>query len=280
MRPIAATRPPQQAAPRPPRAAAMRAPPHAGCACGGGCPRCRGAVPLVTSGEHEANRLADRALRDGVAEQVLRHGLSRARFHTGPEAARAAATLDAAAFTIGDDIVFGAGRFRPDTPAGRYLIAHEAAHVGQQARAGRAVLQRQQADVVQMPPLTVTGTLNPVERAIPDLDRLRGAGITAGSPTLSRLPADVERNSPDPAARLPFTANGWNADDILRRLGQYDRMPGTDSDAIRCVQAVGMAARVPDGPSAVTSYLNALILQGMLGTRQTSRERTAIEGLE
>jgi microcompartment protein CcmK/EutM len=237
-------------------------------------------MSLDTSGEREANHIATRAIGAGVAEPLLRTGLSRARLHTGPEAADSAAALDAAAFAIGDDIVFGAGRYRPDTPAGQWLIAHEAAHVGQQARDGRPALRRQPADVVEMPPLTVTSTLNPVEKSVSHLDRLRDAGVTPLTPTISRLPADVDRNSPDPAARLPFTPNGWDGGDILLRLGQFDRMPGTDSDAMRCVQAVGMAARVPDGPAAVVSYLQALILQGMLRPKATDRQRTATEVLE
>jgi hypothetical protein len=40
-----------------------------------------------------------------------------------------AADLDASAFTVGRDVVFGAGRFRPGTPAGDRLLAHELAHV-------------------------------------------------------------------------------------------------------------------------------------------------------
>jgi hypothetical protein len=79
---------------------------------------------------------------------------------------------------------------------------------------------------------------------------------------------------------LPFTPAGWDGTKILQQLGQFDRMPGTDSDSIRCVQAVGMAARVPDGPAAVTTYLHALIAQGMLKGQMTSRQRTAIKVLE
>lgn len=54
------------------------------------------------------------------------------RVHTDAAAARSAAGLDAAAYTVGRDVVFGANRYAPDTPAGRGLIAHELAHVVQQ----------------------------------------------------------------------------------------------------------------------------------------------------
>jgi hypothetical protein len=230
--------------------------------------------------EREADAIADRTLESGDVHPLLEQGLSRARLQIGRQAEVAAAALNAAAFTVGDNIAFGAGQYRPDTWAGQRLIAHEAVHVGQQARSGRRIVQRRPADTVQMPPLEITSTLNPTERSVSHLDRLTNVGVGPLTPTLMRLPADVERNAPDPAARLPFTGDGWDSADILRQLGQYDRMPGTDSDALRCVQAVGMAARVPDGPTAVMAYLNALIAQGLLTGQTTNRKRTAIQVLK
>lgn len=71
-------------------------------------------------------------------EQGFGHDLGRVRVHDDARASGAAADLHAAAYTVGEDIVFGAGRFRPDTPRGARLLAHEVAHVVQQ-RAGRTV---------------------------------------------------------------------------------------------------------------------------------------------
>ena len=48
----------------------------------------------------------------------------------------AAARLNARAYTHGEHIVFGAGRFEPHSLHGRRLIAHELAHVVQQRRGG------------------------------------------------------------------------------------------------------------------------------------------------
>ena len=58
------------------------------------------------------------------------------QIHSGEDAARAATNLRAKAYTIGRHIVFGAGRYAPDTTAGRELLAHELAHVVQQGRGG------------------------------------------------------------------------------------------------------------------------------------------------
>lgn len=57
------------------------------------------------------------------------------RVHTDESAAHSADALQARAYTLGRDIVFGAGRFQPQTMDGRELIAHELTHVVQQSGA-------------------------------------------------------------------------------------------------------------------------------------------------
>jgi hypothetical protein len=54
------------------------------------------------------------------------------RIHTGQAAARSVQTIGARAFAIGKDLVFGQGEYHPDTRSGRFLLAHELAHVIQQ----------------------------------------------------------------------------------------------------------------------------------------------------
>ena len=54
------------------------------------------------------------------------------RIHDDEKAADLNRKLDAVAFTFGRDVFFGAGRYRPDAPSGRTLLAHELTHVLQQ----------------------------------------------------------------------------------------------------------------------------------------------------
>ena len=54
------------------------------------------------------------------------------RVHDDGDAAAAADGIGAAAFTVGQDIVFGAGEYAPTTGPGRELLAHELAHTVQQ----------------------------------------------------------------------------------------------------------------------------------------------------
>ena len=57
------------------------------------------------------------------------------RIHTGPAADEMATALGARAFTLGHDVVFAEGNYRPGTVAGRRILAHELAHVVQQGKA-------------------------------------------------------------------------------------------------------------------------------------------------
>lgn len=66
-------------------------------------------------------------------EQSLGADLGAVRVHTGAESAQAAEAVGAHAFAVGNDIHFGAGKFRPDDPFGMHLLAHEVAHTQQQA---------------------------------------------------------------------------------------------------------------------------------------------------
>ena len=71
------------------------------------------------------------------------HDFGAVRVHADALASDSARALDAEAYTVGDHIAFGSGRYRPGTPGGRRLIAHELAHVVQQASAAAACVQRQ-----------------------------------------------------------------------------------------------------------------------------------------
>ncbi|WP_055524575.1 eCIS core domain-containing protein [Streptomyces graminilatus] len=67
-------------------------------------------------------------------EHGLRADLSAMRIHTGPTADRLARGLGAEAFASGSHVFFRRGAYRPHSPSGFRLLAHEAAHLVQQAR--------------------------------------------------------------------------------------------------------------------------------------------------
>ncbi|WP_429334503.1 eCIS core domain-containing protein [Paraburkholderia sp. 35.1] len=77
--------------------------------------------------------------QDVQHEAAARYGYSfgQVRIHTGARASDVARSLNAAAFTLGNDIVFGADRYAPASPGGRLLLHHELKHVAQQRSARR-----------------------------------------------------------------------------------------------------------------------------------------------
>ncbi len=54
------------------------------------------------------------------------------RVHTDAQAVESAQALNARAYTVGQDMVFGAGQYAPGTTEGKKLLAHELTHVVQQ----------------------------------------------------------------------------------------------------------------------------------------------------
>ncbi len=69
------------------------------------------------------------------------HDFSSVRVHNDAEAAGAARALNARAYTIGDDIVFGLGEYAPATAEGERLLARELTHVVQQADGAALAIQ-------------------------------------------------------------------------------------------------------------------------------------------
>src|SRR5215470_14964726 len=70
------------------------------------------------------------------------HDFSRVRVHTDTRAADSARAVNALAYTVGEDVVFGRGQYRPSSADGQRLIAHELTHTIQQA--GGVTLQESQ----------------------------------------------------------------------------------------------------------------------------------------
>jgi hypothetical protein len=60
------------------------------------------------------------------------HDFSQVRVHSDARAAQLAQSVNALAFTMGQDVVFESGRYAPETDWGRRLLAHELTHVVQQ----------------------------------------------------------------------------------------------------------------------------------------------------
>lgn len=82
-------------------------------------------------------------------EQRFGYDFSGVWVHSGGAAEQSARELNANAYTVGNNLVFGAGQFRPRSHEGQWLVAHELAHVIQQdalASVPRVQRQERQSD--------------------------------------------------------------------------------------------------------------------------------------
>jgi hypothetical protein len=141
-----------------------------------------GAVPAsVGSALTQAGRALEPPVRRDM-EDRFGQDFSRVRVHDDAVAAKSARDVQAHSYTVGSDIVFGAGRYVPTSREGRHLLAHELTHVVQQGGAeGPSVLQRQDddfdlSDLEKLPGELAKEAEQEVRRQLRALGALPGTG--------------------------------------------------------------------------------------------------------
>jgi len=122
--------------------------------------------PANDSYEQEADEVADKAIQRWPTSSAKRsvpstgHDFGDVRIHTGSKAAESARAIGANAYTIGRDIVFGNGQFKPETIEGRKLLAHEITHVSQHVgNSSKGLIQRQKCSNISRGRATVAATI-------------------------------------------------------------------------------------------------------------------------
>jgi len=204
------------------------------------------------------------------------------RVHTGGAAAAASAKLQAEAFTSGRDIAFATGQYRPGTPAGDRLIAHELAHVVQQRHGGSGgAVQRHTnvshaSEAAEMAADTAAATVLAGGRLRPSagglslrgrIQRRARLGAPAPSPVLSLAPPQPGATAPGagpvltPAMTASVSPAGGRLSGINRPAGPgapeaTATSPDTAQTAAPAVPATGrtpatvMVAGAPAGGAA------------------------------
>lgn len=95
--------------------------------------------PVVQEVLNSPGQPLDNATRTYM-EPCFGHDFSQVRVHTGARAEDATRSVQARAFTSGQNLVFAAGEYNPQSERGRNLLAHELTHTLQQTPSDR--LQR------------------------------------------------------------------------------------------------------------------------------------------
>ncbi len=170
----------------------------------------------------------------GFFEPRFGQDLSAVRLHTGSVAGDAARHARARAFTVGRDIVFGAGEHRPQTRSGQRLLAHELTHVIQQTPL-----------VARRKPLLQRQPVGAEETTVPREPRPDTPGLEAEP---ERRPAGPEPQSQDPAQDRQ-RAPGLLVEDEATDLG-----PGQMTKSAFMAETRAAACRSADAAFAGTEH--------------------------
>ena len=147
-------------------------------------------VETNISAMHGSGQPLDTGVR-AFMEPRFGHDFSNVRVHTDARAASTAAAVNALAFTVGQDVVFGAGQYHPGTDAGKRLLAHELTHVVQQGGSNSSLLGRKK------------GSLKPTPQEWNRIHKYKYPGSTKVRITLFRTNAVKE----DPSSRYISVAS-------------------------------------------------------------------------
>lgn len=156
--------------------------------------------PIVHEVLHSSGQPLDAATR-AFMEPHFRHDFSGVRVHTDAKASESAQMVDALAYTVGRDVVFGAGQYMPNTQAGRGLIAHELTHVIQAGNSTTSsAIEIGHADsVYERAAVRNETTAHPVcgRSAANLLQRKKGGSVGGFFANIGRAIADIFTDEPD-----------------------------------------------------------------------------------
>lgn len=167
---------------------------------------------------------------------------SSVRIHTNQQAEQLSSDIHAQAFTHGKDIYFNAGKYNPNTPEGKKLLAHELTHVVQQSKEGDAKrIHRRQ----------IPGTSTPVPQGFNQVrDKKRKVFQAVGDVAVVTvtIKSDIEGTvypGRDGETRLGLS---WNAARYNSRNGMVTRITRAPSVTLT-IQTTYRKGVDPDVPS-------------------------------
>ena len=188
-------------------------------------------------------------------ERSFGHDFSRVRVHADQEASASAASIQANAYTVGQDIVFRAGRYDTASRDGQRLLAHELTHVVQQGSA-TAYAQRAHGTTATAGPFSVSRAIGQVQRSVAT------SVAEDGAPSQALNPCDWGLTYPESVDETCVAAKSgaiWKADPTNLK-GHYSKQTrllpsevevtgpaGNTTSANHCDQ-VGELKRLGDCP--------------------------------
>jgi hypothetical protein len=267
--------------------------------------------PLVHEVLRSPGQPLDPATR-AFMEPRFGHDFSRVRLHTDAQAVESARAVHALAYTVGHDVVFGAGQHVPGTTQGKRLLAHELAHVAQQSSGGSQVgIQRlahgedryeREAEAIaaqvakDAPPERIRPPVSPIGRASPAVMRVPDEG-KPGAEKKTREPVNHAKQPLSPEERqkikqvtgamAPATVSTFSDGPrfVLHDTGSRVELNAAerkkvDADFLKAWQlAHKKEPKEEEGKKALEEQKKAELERAMTQARQ-AKERTTYEGHE
>jgi predicted chitinase len=163
---------------------------------GGGAGRVSSAaVPIVRAALRSRGQPLDGDTR-AFMESRFGHDFGQVRVHADSRASDSARAVHAKAYTVGSELIFQAGHYRPETELGKRLLAHELTHVAQQRGADPGLMGNALNSELALS--------QPGERA----EQEAGRGAEAIASGVSFKPS--VRITPNPIATIHRADEDWN----------------------------------------------------------------------
>jgi hypothetical protein len=198
------------------------------------------APPIV----HEVLRSTGQPLDSATCafmEPRFGHDFSQVRVHTGPQAAESAQAVNALAYTVGRNVVFGPGQYAPRTSTGQRLLAHELTHT----------IQQNDSSLAAQTESLIIGPHN--DRFEIEAGRAAGVASQPMQPQLTRGSGVLQRQTADAQPQTSF--DGCNPD--LQADLRAKHQPALEhvNQAIASL-APGWARMDPVNKSAFSQYFD------------------------
>jgi outer membrane protein OmpA-like peptidoglycan-associated protein len=209
------------------------------------------------------------------------HDFSQVRVHADTEAASSAKAMGASAYTVGQHVVFGAGKYEPASTQGQQLLAHELTHTIQQGqstksgqplsvvgpgdasekeadRAAAGVAKNERVSVQSQRPLSVQRQPDPAK--LPHLDLAASASPFMASSIGSVTVDNFKTGKADVSAANQLQL-GKTAENIKTLLRKY---PGSTISVIGHTDAIGLEASNQGlGQERADAVRNGLVSMGI-----------------
>jgi len=160
---------------------------------------------------------------------------SHVRVHTDADAAALSDGMNARAFTVGENIAFGSGEYKPGTPVGDAIIAHELAHVIQQGRASPGVAAKEKGGAGQAA-LEEDADLAAASAVASLWGAAKGDLAQVGRTALPRLRSGLQLRRCSSGTSLNFEKIHSSRDEIAELIGNPE---ANEREVIKRIDALG-----------------------------------------